>query len=335
MRHLRTGFDLEDRDTLQRVLVRAQLLKRQRVERRLAPSLSGRVIGMLFHRPSTRTRASFEAGIALLGGATVVLHGRDTQLQQPDLLRRLPMVEEPHRLPPSAGELSEARPVGEPLRDAARVLGGYVDALVVRMQTHDDMMELARHARVPVVNGLSQRDHPCQAVTDVLTVFERRERPFELKWAYVGEVTGAMHGLIAIAALAGIALRVALPRDASPDAAVWSKATSMSKTVTRADSAVDAVKGADVICTDAWPSIDGLTPPARAARIAQLQSFRVDAALLHHAADEHLVLHPLPAHRGLEITDDVLEGMRSVAFEQANNRLCAQQALMELLLGVG
>jgi ornithine carbamoyltransferase len=309
MRHLRTGFDLEDKATVERLLVRAQMLKRHRTERRLAPTLSGRVIGMLFERPSTRTRASFEAGVALLGGATVVLHGRDTQI-----------------------ETKERE--GEPLRDAARVLGGYVDVLVARMHRHEDLLELARHARVPVVNGLSDLDHPCQAFADLLTVFERRENPMSLTWAYVGEVTGAMHGLIALASLLEVQLRVAVPEGAHVASAVLERARALGgRTEIVVDPAV-AVRGADVVCTDAWHSLDALTGAARAERQRELQPFQVNAELLAQAAAEPLVLHPLPAHRGLEITDDVLEGMRSVVFDQAKNRLPAQQALLELLLDV-
>jgi ornithine carbamoyltransferase len=309
MRHLRTGFDLEDRATLHKLLVRAQLLKRQRQDRRLAPTLSGRVVGMLFEKPSTRTVASFEAGTALLGGATVVLHGRDTQLE---------------------GQ----RKGGEPLRDAARVLGGYVDILVARMRSHEDVLELARHARIPVINGLTPLDHPCQAVADVLTVFERREDPFALTWSYVGEVTGAMHGLIAIASIAGFKLRVCVPPGATVDATVLARARQTSSTIQVVASPVEAVTGADVVCTDAWHSLDDLDGDLRERRLSALAQWRVDESLLAHAAPDHFVLHPLPAHRGLEITDDVLEGMRSVAFEQAKNRLPASQALLEWLLEV-
>lgn len=309
MKHLRTGFDLEDKETIERLLLRAQMLKRQRAERRLAPTLSGRVVGMLFERPSTRTRASFEAGVALLGGSTVVLQGRDTQIET-------------------------QRRQGEPLRDAARVLGGYVDALVARMTKHDDLLELARHARVPVVNGLSELDHPCQSFADLLTVFERREAPLALSWAYVGEVTGAMHGLIAMTSMLGISLRVATPRGSSIDAGVLARAGDHAGKVEVSNDPVGAARGADVVCTDAWHSLDGLEGDARASRERDLAPFQVNAELLSRAAAEPLVLHPLPAHRGLEITDDVLEGMRSVAFDQARNRLPAQQALLEHLLDV-
>lgn len=306
MLHLRTVFDVGDKKTLEALLVRAQLLKRQRAERRLAPTLSGRVVGMLFEKPSTRTRASFEAGVALLGGATVVLHGRDTQLGT----------------------------AGEPLRDAARVLGSYVDALVVRAETHAHVDELAKHAHVPVVNGLSELDHPCQVITDLFTVFERKERPFDTKWAYVGEAQGTANGLVALAALTGIELALAMPVGQTPDTGYLQKAKAAGARVTLVHDPVPAVEGAGVVSTDAWASLSGLEGAARAARARALEAFQVNDALLSRAADDCTVLHPLPARRGLEITDDVLEGMHSVAFQQAGNRLPVQQALLEWLLGV-
>ncbi|OGQ09538.1 MAG: hypothetical protein A2138_12260 [Deltaproteobacteria bacterium RBG_16_71_12] len=307
MQHLRTTFDIPDRATLERLLHRAQHLKRRRAERRLSPTLSGRVVGMLFEKASTRTRPSVEAGVALLGGATVVLHARD------------------------AHALGEEH---EPLRDAARVLGTYVDALVARMRSHVDLEELARHARVPVVNGQSELDHPCQVVTDLFTVFERKERPFETRWAYVGEARGTANGLVALAALTGIELALALPEADGLDPVALARARSAGAKVVVVADPIAAVRGAGVVSTDAWASPGALEQGARATRLAALARFQVNDELLGHAADDVLVLHPLPARRGQEITDDALEGMRSVAFQQAGNRLCVQQALLEWLLGV-
>lgn len=306
MPHLRTVFDLVDRVTLDRLLLRAQVLKRQRAERRLAPTLSGRVVGMVFDKPSTRTRASFEAGIALLGGSSVVFHGRDMQ---------------------RATE-------GEPLRDAARVLGSYVDALVVRPLTHAHVEELAKHAHVPVVNGLSDLDHPCQVITDLFTVYERKERPFDVKWAYVGEAQGTANGLVALAALTGLELALAMPEGQGPDPGFLARARSAGARVKVLHDPRAAVEGAGVISTDAWASLTALDGEARDSRARALMPFQVNDALLAAATDDHTVLHPLPARRGFEITDDVLEGMRSVAFQQAGNRLPVQQALLEWLLGV-
>ncbi len=306
MLHLRTVFDVVDKATLEKLLLRAQTLKRQRGDHRLAPTLSGRVVGMLFEKPSTRTRASFEAGVALLGGSSVVLHGRDTQLHTE----------------------------GEPLRDAARVLGSYFDAFVVRARVHASVEELAKHAGVPVVNGSSELDHPCQVITDMFTVFERKERPFDVKWAYLGEVRGTANGLVALAAITGIELALAMPEGQAPDALYLQKARAAGARVQVLHDPVAAVDGAGVVSTDAWPSLAPLDGAAREARAKALMPFQVNDALVARAADDHTVLHPLPARRGEEITDEVLEGMHSVAFQQAGNRLCVQQALLEWLLGV-
>jgi ornithine carbamoyltransferase len=293
MRHLRTTLDLGDQKTLEGLLLRAQELKRDRQKRRLAPTLSGRVVGMLFEKPSTRTRVSFEAGIKLLGGDAVVLQGRDIWLHADGF-------------------------DGELLRDTARVLGGNLDLLVVRpASAHATVDELARHGGVPVINGLSDRDHPCQVLTDLFTIYERRERPYDARVAFVGDSLPMAHGWLALAALTGIELRLALPAGVVPDPELVKKAGARARIEHDPTAAVD---GADVMITAAW----GRTVDP---------GFCVDDALLSRASPDALVLHPLPAHRGQEITDDVLEGPRSVVFQQATNRMPVQQAILEHLLG--
>lgn len=294
-RHLRSVPDLGDGDLVRALMRRAQALKRDRRSRRLQPTLSGRVIAMLFERESTRTRVSFEAGVALLGGSTVVMQARDTQLV-----------------------------AGEPLRDAARVFGSYVDALVVRSPRQDVIEEYARHTGVPVINGLSELDHPCQVLTDLFTVYERRERPFELVWAWVGDAEHMVNGFIAAAALLGFELRVGVPEGRSPDPGYLERARQAGARVSVMHDAREAVEGAHVICTDAWGAKGD----------EALRPFQVNGDLLSRADDDHFVLHRLPAQRGAEITDDVLEGRHSLVFEQAGNRLPVQQAVLEWLLEV-
>lgn len=303
MRHLRTVFDL-DRDVVLSILQRAQELKRQRRDRRLEPSLSGRVVGMIFEKPSTRTRVSFEAGVSLLGGSSVVLQSRDTQLNR-----------------------------GEPLRDAARVLSSYVDALVIRTFQQEIVDEYARHAHIPIINGLTDLDHPCQVLTDLFTIYERREDPFALKWAWVGDGNNMAHGFIGLSAILGFELRVATPASHPPDPAFLARAESQGAKIRVTHDPQDAVKGAHVVSTDVWASM-GQEDEAEMRRVA-FEPYQVNAQLLEHAAEDHLVLHCLPAHRGEEITDDVLEGRHSVVFEQAGNRLPVQQAILEWLLGTG
>jgi ornithine carbamoyltransferase len=292
MRHLRTTLDVGDKKTLEALLLRAQELKRDRQKRRLAPTLSGRVVGMLFEKPSTRTRVSFEAGVKLLGGDAVVLQGRDIWLHSDG----------------SDGEL---------LRDTARVLGGNLDLLVVRpAASHATVDELARHSGVPVINGLSDRDHPCQVLTDLFTIYERRERPWDARVAFVGDSVPMAHGWLALSALTGIELRLALPEGVSIDTELVKKASAHTRIGHDPFAAVD---DADIVITAAW----GKTVS---------HGFCVDDALLARASPDALVLHPLPAHRGHEITDDVLEGSRSVVFQQASNRMPVQQAVLEHLL---
>jgi ornithine carbamoyltransferase len=293
MRHIRTTSDVGDEKTLQHLLLRAQELKRHRSQRRLAPTLAGRIIGMLFERVSTRTRVSFESGAALLGAHCIVLQGRDIWL----------------------GDHHD----GEVLRDTARVIGGAVDLLVVRpTKAHATVDELARHAGVPVVNGLSDKDHPCQVLTDLFTLFERREHPYQSRLAFVGDSVPMANGYLALAALTGLEVRLALPAGVVVDAELLKRAQARASVLVTTSPA-EAVAGADAVATAAWsgPIVDG---------------FRLDDALLAKASDDAIVLHPLPARRGQEITDDVLEGPRSVAFQQAQNRLPVQQAIVEALL---
>jgi ornithine carbamoyltransferase len=298
MRHLRTTLDIVDDSAIDALLQRAQELKRHRAQRRIAPTLAGRVIGVLFERPSTRTRVSFQAGSALLGAHCIVLEGRDIWLKQP-------------------GSGDE----GEVLRDTARVIGGAVDLLVMRpARGHAPIEELARHAGVPVINGLSDRDHPCQVLTDLFTIYERRERPYDTALAFVGDSVAMANGYLALAALTGISVRLAMPEGAQADVELRRRAEGRGAKVLVTHDPVEAIAGADAIATSAWTG-------------AVAKGFCIDDALLARAADDAIVLHTLPAHRGQEITDDVLEGPRSVAFQQANNRLPVQQAIMELLLG--
>jgi ornithine carbamoyltransferase len=293
MRHLRTTSDVGDEKTLQHLLLRAQELKRHRSQRRLAPTLAGRVIGMLFERVSTRTRVSFESGAALLGAHCIVLQGRDIWL----------------------GDQHD----GEVLRDTARVIGGAVDLLVVRPTgAHATVDELARHAGVPVVNGLSDKDHPCQVLTDLFTLFERREHPFKSRLAFVGDSVPMANGYLALAALTGLEVRLALPAGVVVDAELLKRAQARTSVLVTTSPA-EAVAGADAVATAAWSG-------------AVADGFRLNDALLSKASDDAIVLHPLPARRGQEITDDVLEGPRSVAFQQAQNRLPVQQAIVEALL---
>ncbi len=297
MQHLRTTFDLKNKDVCLRILHRAQELKRARRARKLEPTLAGRVVAMLFEKQSTRTRISFEAGVALLGGSTVVLHARDTQATR--------------------GEISS---------DAARVISGYVDVLVTRTYEHADVEEYARFAEIPVINGMSSLDHPCQVLADVLTVYERKENPFDLIWAWVGDTSSVANALVAISSILKFELRIGRPDDCPVDATYLEKARENGAKITITKDPVEAVTGAHVVSTDSW-SKEGEQEWAE-----RLLQYQLNDGLLRHAADDHFVLHSLPARRGQEITEDIMEGRHSLIFEQAENRLPIQQAILEWLL---
>jgi ornithine carbamoyltransferase len=255
-------------------------------------ALVGNSVALVFEQPSTRTRVSFEVGVAELGGVPLVLRGDELQLSR-----------------------------GESVGDTARVLSRYVQAMVVRAGTHEPVAELAATADVPVINGLTPLHHPCQALADLLTLRERFGRLAGLKLAYVGDGNNVARSLAILGRTAGLEVRVASPDGYALEPGVAELLTADPH---------EAVEGADVIYTDVWVSMGDEADAAR--RRADLEPYQVNAALLAGASDRAIVLHCLPAHPGEEITEDVLYGERSAVWDQAENRLHAQKALLELLL---
>lgn len=264
-----------------------------------------RSVAVIFEKPSTRTRLSFQVGIAELGGNPVVVDSQATQLGR-----------------------------GESIADTARVLSRYVHAIVVRTFADSRLAELADHATVPVVNALTDGWHPCQLLADLQTIAEHR--PLEgTAVAYVGDAAFNMGNSTVIAcSLAGMHVRIGAPAGYQPARAVLDQAEAINRTtggsVTVTDDPVEAVSGADVISTDVWTSM-GMED--REQRLADLGPYQVNSELVSHAADDAIVLHCLPAHRGEEITDEVIDGPHSRVFDQAENRLHAQKALLAWLLG--
>jgi ornithine carbamoyltransferase len=277
---------------LSSLLERALELKEGRRERLGGEALAGRSVALVFERPSTRTRVSFEVGVAELGGTPVVLRGDEMQLSR-----------------------------GESAADTARVLSRYVDAIVVRAGSHEAVEALARGAEVPVVNGLTPLHHPCQALADLLTLRERFGDLHGLRLAYVGDGNNVARSLALLGERAGVEVVVAAP-------AGYQLADAHGATLS--DDPRAAVEGADAIYTDVWVSMGDEQDAAR--RRADLAPFRIDADLLAGAAERAIVLHCLPAHPGEEITEDVLYGDRSAVWDQAENRLHAQKALLEMLV---
>jgi ornithine carbamoyltransferase len=259
-----------------------------------AGSLAGRSVGLVFEKPSTRTRISFEVGVAELGGTPVVLRGDELQLAR-----------------------------GESIGDTARVLSRYLDAIVIRSGSHEDVAELAAGAEAPVINALTPLHHPCQALADMLTLRERFGDLDGLRLAYVGDGNNVARSLAIAAELTGVDLVVAAPDGYQLEEGHGVKLT---------DDPRAAADGADAIYTDVWVSMGDEREAERRRR--DLAPFRVDADLLGAARDEAIVLHCLPAHPGEEIAAEVLYGERSAVWDQAENRLHAQKALLrELVAG--
>jgi ornithine carbamoyltransferase len=290
-RHFLTGEELTA-DELAGLLDRAEQLKRDRLGTR---TLDGRSVALVFDKPSTRTRVSFEVGIAELGGSAVVLREGETQLAR-----------------------------GESLRDFALVLSRMVAAIGVRTGPHAVVEELAGHATVPVVNMLTEDHHPCQALADLLTLRERFGELRGLKLAYVGDGNNVTHSLMLVGALVGVEVVAATPDDLRPDSAVAETAGA-----TLVADAISAVEGAHAVYTDVWVSMGDADSDAKR---ALLEPYRVDEALMERARPDAVALHCLPAHPGEEISEGVLYGPRSAVWDQAENRLHAQKALLELLV---
>jgi len=283
-------------DELLRVLDLADDLKERQQRREEHELLPGRALGMIFQKPSTRTRVSFEVGIAQLGGHGLYLAASDLQLGR-----------------------------GETLRDTATVLSRYLDGLMIRTFAQDDVEELARHATIPVINGLTDSSHPCQALADVMTIRERLGRLEGVRIAYLGDGNNVCASLMVAAAKLGMEFVAATPEGYEPDP----KAVELGQPELTHDPR-EAAQGADVLYTDVWTSMG--QEEERERRLRDLAGFGIDDGLVRLAGESAIVLHCLPAHYGEEITEAVLYGPQSAVWDQAENRLHAQKALMALVM---
>jgi ornithine carbamoyltransferase len=289
------------RDELLGVLDLADDLKRLQQAREEHHLLPGRTLGMIFQKPSTRTRVSFEVGIYQLGGTGLYL---------------------------SAGDLQLGR--GETIKDTAVVLSRYLDAIMIRTFAQSDVEELAANASIPVINGLTDSAHPCQALADVMTIRERFGRLEGLKVVYLGDGNNVCASLMVACAKLGMEFVAATPPAYQPDEEVVRIARDAGGTVELSDDPRAAVEDADVLYTDVWTSMG--QEAERERRLQDLAGFGIDADLVQQAGDSAIVLHCLPAHYGEEITEDVLYGPQSAVWDQAENRLHAQKALMALVI---
>ncbi len=271
------------------------------------PYLSGKVLGLIFEKSSTRTRVSFEVGMLQLGGQAIFLSSKDIQLGR-----------------------------GEPVSDTAKVLSRYVDGLMVRTFAHSSIEDFAQNATVPVINGLTDLHHPCQVLADLLTILEHKGKLAGLKMCYVGDGNNNMtHSLIEGAVKVGMHINVASPEGYEPnqriieDALVTAKKTGSSIEITH--DPIAAVKDADVIVTDVWTSMG--MEAEHEHRLQVFQPYQVNEELCQHAKKDYIFLHCLPAHRGEEVTANIIDGSHSVVFDEAENRLHAQKAILKALMG--
>jgi len=296
--HLTSLFDFTGKE-LAAYVDRAIVLKQERQEGIQHNSLEGKTAGLVFEKPSTRTRVSFESAMYGMGGKVIYLSGRDTQLAR-----------------------------NEPLKDMARVMSRYVDCLVVRTFGQEVVDELALYSTIPVINALTDQHHPCQILSDIMTVVEKRGPIGDQKIVWVGDGNNMAHSWIQAASRMGFALTLACPKGYEPNSELLDSAQSEAeKPIILLQDPEEAVAGADVINADVWASMG--QEDEQDDRVAIFQPYQVNRHLLAKAKNDAIVLHCLPAHRGEEISEEILEGPRCVAFDQAENKMHVHKAILE------
>lgn len=304
-RHFLTLADYTSKE-LEYLLDQAMEIKQQQKNGETYHPLANKTLGMIFEKSSTRTRVSFEVGMYQLGGSALFLSSQDLQLGR-----------------------------GEPISDTAQVLSRYVDGIMIRTFGHEGIAEFAQYATVPVINGLTDAYHPCQAVADLMTILEHKGTLKGLKLAYVGDGNNVAHSLMIGAAKMGMHISVATPEHYECDDHIIQVAGDVAdKTGTSIELTSDAkqaVADADVIYTDVWASMGWESE--RNHRIQAFQPYQVNQELMQYAKDDYIFLHCLPAHRGEEVTADIIDGPHSVVFDEAENRLHVQKAIMAELIG--
>lgn len=267
--------------------------------------LKNKTLGMIFSKSSTRTRVSFEVGMTQLGGYPLFLSANDIQLGR-----------------------------GETIYDTAKVLERYIDGIMIRTFSHDDVVELAEHADIPVINALTDLLHPCQVLADLQTVYEKKGTLKDLKFAYIGDGNNMAHSIMYGCAKVGINCAIASPEGYMPDSQVTQNAKDDAKKsgadLIITNDPVEAIKDADIVYTDTWVSMG--QEAEKAERIKIFMPYQVNKELFKNAKDDALFMHCLPAYRGYEVTEDVIDGKNSVIFDEAENRLHAQKAIMATLM---
>jgi ornithine carbamoyltransferase len=293
------------KEEIQIILNLAKFMK-NRAKKGLTPKLlKSKTLAMIFEKPSNRTRVSFEVGMWQLGGLAINLDAAGLRFGK-----------------------------GETIPDIARTLSRYVDGIVIRTFDHENVYKLARYASIPVINGLTDLLHPCQGLTDIFTIWEKKGKLKGVKIAYIGDGNNVCHSLMMAAAKTGMEFIAACPKGYEPNKKVIDKAIEVSEkskaTVLVVNDPKDAVVGADVIYTDVWTSMGQEKEEGK--RLKAFKGYQVNNSLVQRAKKDVIVLHCLPAHRGQEITDDIMDSKYSVVFDQAENRLHVQKAILALLM---
>ncbi|MFH2137051.1 MAG: ornithine carbamoyltransferase [Candidatus Omnitrophota bacterium] len=295
-----SGFDLTNED-INKIFKKTKALKKNKYNF----ILKQKVVALVFQKPSMRTRVSFEAGVRQLGGDCIYLAPQDIQLGKRELIK-----------------------------DVARVMARYVDLIVARTFSHEHINELAEYAEVSVINGLSDLYHPCQALADIFTIYEKKAGFKGIKLAYIGDGNNVLNSLLAIAAKVGLSINVATPKGYMPDKKIWQEACVLgkkNKTVfTWTQRPEEAIKGADFVYTDVWTSMGQEEESAQRRR--DFKPFQLNSGLIKKSQKETMIMHCMPMHRDEEITDEVAESKHSIIIDQAENRLHVQKAVMALLI---
>jgi ornithine carbamoyltransferase len=293
------------KEEIQMILNLASFLKTRAKKGQMPKLLERKTLAMIFDKPSNRTRVSFEVGMWQLGGLAIGLDASGLRFG-----------------------------VGESVKDIARTLSRYVDGIVIRTSSHENVKLLAKNSSIPVINGLTDLSHPCQALTDIFTIWEKKSKLRGLKVAYVGDGNNVCHSLLNAAAVLGMEMIVACPKGYEPDPKVmnmvYEDAKKSKAIINIISDPVDAVAAADVVYTDVWTSMG--QEKEKSKRLKAFKKYQVNSDLLRGAKKDVIVMHCLPAHRGEEITDEVIDGKNSVVFDQAENRLHVQKAILALLM---
>jgi ornithine carbamoyltransferase len=303
-RSLASLYDLT-REEIEQILKTSELLKFQLLREQEHPLLKGKTLAMIFEKASTRTRVSFEVGMWQLGGYALYLSASDLQLGR-----------------------------GETISDTAQVLSRYVDAIMARVFRHQTILDLIKYSRVPVVNGLSDFSHPCQGLADLFTIYEKKSSLSRLKLAYIGDGNNVAHSLIYGCSKVGIDITLGCPKGYEPNPEVVSQARQEAKMngteVRVTNDPKEAVKGADIVYTDVWASMGQEKEHDK--RVKIFKPYQVNGRLAKGAKEGYLFMHCMPAHRGEEVTDEVADSKNSIIFDQAENRLHTQKALLSLIM---